>query len=144
VDKFDQFYMNVAGDAAKLSYARRLKVGAVVVKDRNILAFSYNGTLPGVDNNCEDDDNGVLVTKDSVLHSEENAIIKMARSNSSAVGATMYVTHQPCMKCARMIAASGFTRLVYQHCYRDSGGVELLQQYGVVVEQIGHIMDVDT
>jgi dCMP deaminase len=127
--------MQVAKDAAQLSYAERLKVGAVVVKDRNILAFGYNGTLPGKDNVCEHLVDGKLVTKDSVLHAEENAIIKMAKSSGSTDKATMYITHQPCIKCARMIVAAGFSRLVYDESYRDSSGIDLLHESNLSVEK---------
>lgn len=136
----DSFYMSVAASAANLSYAKRLKVGSVAVRVDNILAFGYNGTLPGTDNSCEyetlnQDGTISLVTRDSVLHSEENLIIKLAKSSTSSIGATIYITHQPCVKCARMIAAAGFTRLVYRDSYRDTSGVELLSSYGVLIEK---------
>lgn len=135
MNKFDRFFMGVATTAAKLSYAQRLQVGAVAVKDGNILAFSYNGTLPGTDNRCEDLIDGVLVTKETTLHAEENLIIKLAKSATTSVDATIYITHQPCVKCARMIAAAGFSRLVYQHPYRDTTGTTLLKNYGVNIEE---------
>lgn len=135
MDKFDHFYMQVASNAAQLSYAQRLKVGAVVVKDRNILAFSYNGTLPGTDNTCEDLIDGTLVTRDSVLHAEENALLKMAKSASSTQDATMYVTHQPCVRCARMIVAAGFRNVVFKLPYRDSAGLNLLIENNIQVTQ---------
>ncbi len=127
--------MNVAKDAAQLSYAQRLKVGAIAVKGTSILDFGYNGTLPGTDNACEIEVDGKLVTHDGVLHAEETLLIKMARSTRSTDGATIYITHQPCTKCARMIAAAGFTRLVYENEYRDPTGVELLRDYGLTVEK---------
>lgn len=147
MNKFDHFFMGVAESAARLSYAQRLKVGSVAVQDGNILAFGYNGTLPGLDNTCEDKvwvsdvgpwgDAGEykLVTRDNVLHSEENLLIKLAKSTASVNGATIYITHMPCMKCSRMIAAAGFRRLVYKEEYRDVSGVELLKSYGVTVEK---------
>lgn len=138
MNKFDNFFITVAEDAAKLSYAKRMKVGAVAVKDGNILAFSYNGTLPGTDNNCEDMIDGQLVTKDSVLHAEENLLIKIAKSATTSVDATIYITHQPCVKCARMLAAAGFSRIVYRYAYRDTSGTELLKNYGVNVEEYKH------
>lgn len=135
MNKFDHFFMGVAESAAKLSYAQRLKVGSVAVQDGNILAFGYNGTLPGLDNTCEDTVDGKLVTRDNVLHSEENLLIKLAKSTASVNGATIYITHMSCMKCSRMIAAAGFRRLVYKEEYRDVSGVELLKSYGVTVEK---------
>lgn len=135
MNKFDHFFMGVAASAAKLSYAERLKVGSVAVQDGNILAFGYNGSLPGTDNTCEDLVDGKLVTRDSTLHSEENLLIKLAKSTASVNGGTIYITHMPCMKCSRMIAAAGFRRLVYKEAYRDVSGVELLKSYGVTVEK---------
>lgn len=135
MNKFDHFFMGVAASAAQLSYAQRLKVGSVAVQDGNILAFGYNGTLPGLDNTCEDVIDGKLVTRDSTLHSEENLLIKLAKSTASVSGATIYITHMPCMKCSRMIAAAGFRRLVYKEAYRDVSGVDLLKSYGVTVEE---------
>ena len=135
MNKFDHFFMGVAESAAKLSYAQRLKVGSVAVQDGNILAFGYNGTLPGMDNTCEDLVDGKLVTRDSTLHAEENLLIKLAKSTASVNGGTIYITHMPCMKCSRMIAAAGFRRLVYKEAYRDVSGVELLKSYGVTVEK---------
>ena len=135
MNKFDHFFMGVAESAAKLSYAQRLKVGSVAVQDGNILAFGYNGSLPGTDNICEDLVDGKLVTRDSTLHAEENLLIKLAKSTASVNGGTIYITHKPCMKCSRMIAADGFRRLVYKEAYRDVSGVELLKSYGVTVEK---------
>lgn len=136
MNKFDHFYMHIAQSAAELSYAKRLKVGAVAVRHTSILDFGYNGTLPGLDNRCEIEIDGSMVTHDGVIHAEENLIIKMARSAVSSVGATIYITHQPCVKCSRMIAAAGFTRLVYNELYRDQSGIELLKNYGIIVENI--------
>jgi dCMP deaminase len=138
-NRFDYFYMNVAKDASQLSRAIRRKVGALVVKDGNILAFSYNGTLPGQDNTCEDIIDGVLVTRDTVLHAEENALLKMSKSNGSSEGATLYATTQPCLRCSRMIAAAGIKRVVYNEAYRDSSGVELLVDYGVKVQKMENL-----
>lgn len=135
MNKFDHFFMGVAASAAQLSYAQRLKVGSVAVQDGNILAFGYNGSLPGTDNICEDLIDGKLVTRDSTLHAEENLLIKLAKSTASVNGGTIYITHMPCMKCSRMIAAAGFRRLVYKEAYRDVSGVELLKSYGVTVEK---------
>lgn len=135
MNRFDDFYMNIAKSAAQLSYAKRMKVGAVAVHGNSILDFGYNGTLPGTSNECEVEIDGKLVTHDGVLHAEENLLIKMAKSTRSTVGATMYMTLSPCMKCSRMIAAAGFVRLVYNDIYRDTSGIDLLKNYGLTVEK---------
>ena len=135
MNRFDKFYMNIAREAAKLSYAERMKVGAVAVKDKSILDFGYNGTLPGTSNVCEINVNGNLITHDGVIHAEENLLIKIAKSTLSSDGATFYATHSPCMKCSRMIATAGFVRVVYDIEYRDKSGIELLKNYGLIVEK---------
>jgi dCMP deaminase len=137
--KFDKFYMSVAEGAAALSHANRLKVGAVAVDSTqsNILAFGYNGTLPGESNQCEGvNEDGSTFTLDTVLHAEENLMIKMSVSTRSLHGATIYLTHAPCMKCARMLAGANISNLVYRHQYRDRSGIDLLIKRGVVVEQV--------
>lgn len=135
MNKFDHFYMGIARDAAKLSYAEKLKVGSVAIRGNNILAFGYNGSLPGDDNTCEHIVDGQLVTKDEILHSEENLILKLAQSNTTSIGATIYISHSPCVKCSRMIVAAGFTRLVYGEEYRDTRGLDMLERHGVKVEK---------
>ncbi len=125
--------MSVAENAAQLSYAKRAQVGAVAVKDRNILSFGYNGTLPGADNNCEDE-NGM--TKKDVIHAEENLLMKLAKSTSSASGCDVYVTLSPCITCARMMANAEVRRVFYRDAYRDDSGIELLKSNGVEVIRI--------
>ena len=98
-NKFDELYMDIAERVAQLSHAERKKVGAVLVRDGNILAFGYNGTPSGFDNACECDN----ITKREVLHAESNAIAKVARSTESAEGSSLYVTLSPCFECAKLI-----------------------------------------
>lgn len=108
-------------------------MGALIVKDRSIISDGYNGTPCGFENVCEDE-NGC--TKPYVLHAEANAITKMAKSNNSSMGATLYVTAAPCMECAKLIIQAGIVRVVYRDAYRVMDGVELLERAGVKVEQL--------
>ncbi len=141
-EKFINAYMDVAETFAELSSARRLHVGAIVVKDDRIISIGYNGMPAGWDNNCEDqtyDEDGfhiTLKTKPEVLHAETNAIAKLAKSNESGLGATMFITHAPCMECAKLIFQSGIGSVLYRNSYRDTSGVEFLEKSGVKVEQV--------
>jgi len=170
--KFKELYSDIARRAAELSYARRLKVGAIVVKDDRIISMGYNGMPAGWDNNCEykdydlakdfngnyfpyseqeypleeeieivDPDDGVskftrryrLKTRPEVLHAESNAIAKLAKSNDSGDGADLFVTHSPCIQCAKLIYQSGIRRVFYSENYRDDSGIKFLKQSGVEV-----------
>ena len=141
-EKFKQAYMQTAKTFAELSHARRLKVGAIIVKDDRIISIGYNGMPAGWDNNCEHEmkwPNGeirFLQTKDEVLHAESNAIAKLARSVESGEGASLFVTHSPCIECAKLIYQSGIARLFFGTQYRDMAGVEFLKKSGVAVEQL--------
>lgn len=117
---------------ARNSYCSRRKVGAILVKDRMIISDGYNGTPAGFENVCEDE-NGV--TKPYVLHAEANAITKVAKSNNSSEGATLYVTASPCMECAKLIIQAGISRVVYSEEYRITDGLDLLRRAGVIVEK---------
>ncbi len=121
-------YLRMAHIWAENSYCRRRKVGAIIVKDKMIISDGYNGTPAGFENVCEDE-NGV--TKPYVLHAEANAITKVARSNNSSDGATLYVTASPCVECAKLIIQSGIRRVVFNELYRITDGVELLERAGV-------------
>jgi dCMP deaminase len=145
--KFIDLYMAWAARTAELSHARRLHVGAVIVKDDTVISYGYNGMPAGWDNNCEDeigqvlDDNGNiyearLKTKPEVLHAESNAIAKLARSTNSGLGATMFVTHAPCLDCAKLIYQSGISSVLYRDSYRDTSGVAFLEKSGVEIMQI--------
>jgi dCMP deaminase len=115
---------------AENSYCERRKVGALIVKDKMIISDGYNGTPSGFENICEDENN---VTKPYVLHAEANAITKIARSNNSSDGATMYVTDAPCIECAKLIIQAGIKRLVYSKEYRVEDGINLLKRAGIEV-----------
>ena len=140
--KFQQLYMDWAHRAAELSYARRLKVGAVVVKDDTVISYGYNGMPAGWDNNCEfeftDPQTRIteLLTRAEVLHAESNAIAKLAKSNNSGLGADLFVTHSPCIHCAKLIYQSGIGRVYYGANYRDDAGIQFLKQSGVEIKQI--------
>lgn len=129
--KMIEFYKRTAFNAAKLSSCERLQVGCVVVtKNENNMYIGYNGTFPGEDNCCEDEHGA---TKGDVLHAEENAVAKMARSNDSSTGSSIFLTHQPCERCAKLIARIGITELHYANEYRCTKGIDLLKRRGVKV-----------
>ena len=131
-DKFINAHMDVAERYANLSSAKRLKVGAIVVKDDRIISIGYNGMPTGWDNCCEDiirtDEVGFQVTKTKaeVLHAETNAIAKLAKSSESGLGATMFVTHSPCIECAKLIYQSGISTVYYKNNYRSDDGINFL------------------
>ncbi|HHT35478.1 MAG: dCMP deaminase family protein [Proteiniphilum sp.] len=124
----DRRYMRMAFIWAENSYCRRRQVGALLVKEKMIISDGYNGTPSGFENVCEDEAD---VTKPYVLHAEANAITKVARSNNSSEGATLYVTSSPCIECAKLIIQAGIKRVVYADAYRLSDGVNLLQRAGI-------------
>lgn len=135
--------MDWARRTAKLSHARRLHVGAVIVKDDTVISYGYNGMPAGWDNNCEyevivedgDDYTTELKTKPEVLHAESNAIAKLAKSTNSGLGADLFVTHSPCMECSKLIFQSGIRRVFYAEDYRDNAGITFLKNSGVKVEK---------
>jgi len=156
----DLIYMQMAYQISKLSYAKRRRVGCIIVKDTQIISTGYNGTPYNFENDCEevqvrDIDNAnhkkVLeekgydcedgccskeVTKREVLHAESNALAKISRSTLSSEGADMYVTMSPCFDCAKLIIQSGIARVFYSESYRDMAGVELLEKAGITVKEV--------
>jgi dCMP deaminase len=165
--KLKSAYMKTAKVFADLSHARRLHVGAIVVKDDRIISIGYNGMPAGWDNNCEDRvyDTGAggwispeefdaqypyteynedaeesyrygLKTKPEVLHAESNAISKLARSSESGLGADIFITHSPCLDCAKLIYQSGIKRVYFGMAYRSTEGIEFLRQSGIEVEKL--------
>ncbi len=162
-DKLKRAYMKTAETFAELSHAGRLHVGAIVVKDDRIISIGYNGMPAGWDNDCEYKDymNGdaggwlnpdeieerwqyleedgtryALKTRPEVLHAETNAISKLAKSTESGDGATMFITHSPCLDCAKLIYQSGINSVFYRNSYRSDDGVEFLKKSGVTVEKL--------
>jgi len=137
--------MDTAERFASLSTAVRLQVGSIVVKDNRIISIGYNGMPAGWDNTCEDiiddevsfdTDSYKLKTKIEVIHAEANAIAKLAKSNESGNNSTMYITHAPCIECAKLIYTSGISTVYYKHKYRDENGVHFLQKCNIKVEQL--------
>jgi dCMP deaminase len=140
--KFIDAYMNVAETFAKLSSAKRLQVGAIVVKDDRIISIGYNGMPAGWDNNCEDvievhEDGGVVTqTKPEVIHAEANAIAKLAKGSESGNLATMFLTHAPCLDCAKQVYTAGIKKVYYRNSYKDNKGLDFLNKCNVEIERI--------
>lgn len=135
------YYMQVAELTAHLSRARRLQVGCVIVHDDNIISFGWNGTPPGWDNNCEDtvwhsDGEQTLKTRPEVIHAEANALIKLAKSSMSSAGATLFLTHAPCVECAKLISSARIKQVFYRHQYRNQDGVDFLKKSNLDISQI--------
>lgn len=132
-ESLDRRYLQMARIWAENSYCVRRKVGAIIVKDGMIISDGFNGTPSGFENVCEDE-NGL--TKPYVLHAEANAITKVARSNNSSNGATLYVTASPCLECSKLIIQAGINRVVYSEPYRLCDGIDLLKRSGITVIQL--------
>ena len=126
----DRRYLRMADIWAENSYCVRRQVGALIVKDKMIISDGYNGTPSGFENVCEDEDG---LTKPYVLHAEANAITKIARSGNNSDGATLYVTDEPCIECAKLIIQAGIRRVVYKREYRLHAGLELLRRAEIEV-----------
>jgi len=146
--KLLEAYMKTAATFAELSHARRLHVGAIVVKDDRIISIGYNGMPAGWDNNCEDESvelysghegaihRTVLKTRPEVLHAERNALDKLAKGNEGGLGSTMFVTHAPCLECAKSIYGAGIQQVFYGEEYRSTDGIEFLKKCGVKITQV--------
>lgn len=128
--RYDLAYLKMASTWGELSHCHRKKVGALIVKDRMIISDGYNGTPSGFENDCEDEDN---YTKWYVLHAEANAILKVAASTQSCVGATLYLTLSPCRECSKLIHQAGIIRVVYSKAYKDDSGLIFLKKAGVML-----------
>lgn len=136
-EALDKRYLRMTRIWAENSYCQRRKVGAIIVKNSMIISDGFNGTPSGFENVCEDESG---VTKPYVLHAEANAITKVARSNNSSDGATLYVTASPCMECSKLIIQSGIKRVVFNELYRLADGITLLERAGI---ECVHIQDID-
>jgi len=123
--KLDEVFINIAKEVGSLSHCTRSKVGAVLVKDGNVISFGYNGTPAGMDNGCEENN----VTKDEVIHAEMNSILKAAKSGNSVEGSTLYLTLSPCKECSKLILQSGVKKVVYLNTYRNLDGIQFLSQF---------------
>ena len=129
----DQRYLKMAGIWAENSYCKRRQVGALIVKDKMIISDGFNGTPSGFENICEDENNK---TKPYVLHAEANAITKVAKSNNSSDGATLYVTSSPCLECSKLIVQAGIKRVVFTDNYRLNDGINLLKRANIEIVQV--------
>jgi dCMP deaminase len=140
--KYLESYMKTAETFAELSSARRLHVGAIVVKDDRIISIGYNGMPSGWDNNCEFEYTNPqtkipeLVTRKEVLHAEQNALTKLVKSTESGDGAILFVTHAPCLDCAKLVYQSGINSVYYRNSYRNDDGINFLKKAGVTVQNI--------
>jgi len=139
--RFIDMYMTIAETVAKQSSAKRLQVGALVVKEDRIISIGYNGMPAGWTNDCEDviqhsDDTVTTKTKSQVIHAEANAIAKLARCTESGDGSMMFLTHAPCIDCAKQMYTAGIKKVYYRNSYRDTLGIDFLEKCGVPVEQI--------
>ena len=132
-EKYDKAYLKMASTWGQLSYCERKKVGALIVKDRMIISDGFNGTPSGYKNVCEDEEH---FTKWYVLHAEANAILKVAASTQSCMGATLYITLSPCRDCSKLIHQAGIVRVVYAKTYKDVTGLEFLKKAGVELKYV--------
>lgn len=134
--KFVDYFMKVAELTATLSYAKRLQVGAVIVKGNQTIGTGYNGMPTDWENTCEvKQEDGTLKTKPEVLHAESNAIAKVSRSTESSEGATLFCTHAPCIDCAKLIYQAGIETVYYKETYRSDDGLNFLRKSGINVHQ---------
>lgn len=131
--KYDVVYLKMAKEWSSLSHCQRKKVGALIVKNGMIISDGFNGSPSGVDNCCETDE---FLTHWYVIHAEANAILKCAKHGHSCDGATIYLTLQPCKQCCLLILQSGIKRVVYSEEYKDSEGVNFLNQSGIKIDLI--------
>ena len=121
--RYDELYLDIATRISNMSHDTDHKVGSVIVRDNNILAFGFNGMPSGMDNDCKNSNGS---TKQEVIHAEANAICKLAKSTGSSEGATLYSTLSPCVECAKLIMQSGITRIIFRETYKDEAGILLL------------------
>lgn len=130
----DHIYMNITKEVSNFSWAVRKKVGCIIVQDTQIISTGVNGMPAGMDNCCEHlDEQGNLVTNPEVSHAEENALMKIAKSHHSSLGATAYVTLEPCMHCAKLLYNAGLSRVVIGESYRNNDGTRYLEARGIHV-----------
>ncbi|HEY5687320.1 MAG TPA: dCMP deaminase family protein [Yeosuana sp.] len=134
--KYDKAYLRIAEEWGNLSYCKRKKVGALIVKDKMIISDGYNGTPSGFENYCEDESG---YTKWYVLHAEANAILKVAGSTQSCRGATLYITLSPCKECSKLIHQAGIIKVVYSEAYKDDSGLQFLKKAGIELKLIEDI-----
>ena len=140
-ERYNNLYMDIAERISKMSHARRLQVGSVLVQNDSIISYGWNGMPAGWDNNCEDEVSRLalppsLITKPEVLHAEANCLMKVAKTTNSSLGSTLYVTHAPCIGCAKIIHQAGVKSVYYKHIYRNEDGIKFLETCKVEVTKI--------
>lgn len=138
--RYKKIYFNIAKEVSSLSYAKRLQVGAIAVKDNKIISIGFNGTPPGDSNICEEDvvdeeGSSRLVTRPEVIHAEMNLLHKLSKSHESGEGASIFCTHSPCLECAKGIFMSGIVAFYYENEYRSNEGLDFLRQRFIRVEK---------
>ncbi len=131
---WDDYFMDITLQVARRSTCDRAHVGSIIVKDKRILTTGYNGAPAGLPH-C-DEIGHLMIAGHCVrtLHAEQNAIIQAALHGVSVEGSTLYVTHQPCLACAKMIINAGIRRVVYAGHYPDENAVAFLRDAGVALE----------
>ena len=137
-ERYQRMYQSIAREVAKMSHAKKLKVGAILVKDGRIISMGWNGMPSGFNNKCEDILDSTL-TNPEVLHAETNCIAKLAKSSESGCGSLMYVTHPPCIDCAKLIYQSGITEFIYEFDYeteKTTNGIKFLARCGIPVNKV--------
>lgn len=150
-ERYNNLYMDIAERISQMSHARRLQVGSVLVQNDSIISHGWNGMPTGWDNNCEDEIEeyypisavsgasiikNILKTKPEVLHAEANCLMKVAKTTNSSLGSTLYITHAPCIGCAKLIHQSGVKSVYYKHIYRNEDGIKFLETCKIEVTKI--------
>ena len=150
-ERYNNLYMDIAERISQMSHARRLQVGSVLVQNDSIISHGWNGMPAGWDNNCEDEIEehypisavpgasiikNILKTKPEVLHAEANCLMKVAKTTNSSLGSTLYITHAPCIDCAKLIHQSGVKSVYYKHIYRNEDGIKFLETCKIEVTKI--------
>jgi len=133
--KYRTLFMDIAKRSAEMSYCERAKVGAVIVKDDRVIVNSWNGTITGADNCCEEEKDGKIVSKQTVVHAEANAILFASRNGIKTDGCSLYVTLSPCIECSKMLIQAGIKEVIYDIEYRISAGIDFLKENGIKVHK---------
>jgi len=129
--------MDIAKRIAQMSFAVKRKVGAIAVKDDNILGFGFNGMPAGFNNTCEHTlEDGKLKTNTEVLHAETNLVAKLSRSSLSLEDATVYVTAAPCIKCAVLLSQTRIKQVYFDEYFSNDEGIYLLNKVGIGVSKL--------
>ncbi|MCL2332118.1 MAG: cytidine/deoxycytidylate deaminase family protein [Actinomycetia bacterium] len=136
---WDEYFMEIARQVSTRSTCLRRQIGALIVRDRRILATGYNGTPSGIRHcsevGCLRDQQGIPSGERHELcrgiHAEQNAVIQAALSGISIAGSKVYCTHQPCVQCAKILINAGVTEIVFAGVYPDQMARDMLEEAGV-------------